>query len=215
MAFDKMGPWLFALPVCQQSRHEISRVMYSTPGAVWIHMAKILGIGLLAIMVGCGSGGADQKECIPGDASRADVICSQDGQWVPRPSSVEVLQAPDPTVCPDLAPGSYLLKHTLTSPSSAVDCPAELDEPIVINSDGSITTWDDSLTEKAADSCTNYTTIDGCSRTVHRTCTISGCSTDSLITLDTKTWTGSQSVLLTCPGEGSATCGYDARVVSQ
>jgi hypothetical protein len=171
-------------------------------------MSKRGSIGLLAMIVACGGGDDSGGDCVPGDSSRLGYSCSQNGEWVESRSTVRVLRAPDPAICPDLAPGSYVLKRTLAS--GGIDCPQFPDEVVVKNSDGSVTGLTNPLIDKVADSCSEVTTVDGCALTVDRSCTINDCSAKLLLSIDIRTWAGAQSMLIVCPDGSSLSCTHDA-----
>lgn len=175
----------------------------------WVVMGKLGGIGLLVtVAAACGGGDDSSGECIPGDASRVGYVCSEDGKWEPRVSGITVLTARDQSICPDLPPGSYVLKKSV--PSGGINCPLLAAEVLAINSDGSVIAEENPLVKKAADSCTDKTTIDGCTSTVNRTCTVSGCSAKVLLTIDADTWTGAESLTVVCPDGSNLSCSYDA-----
>lgn len=81
-------------------------------------MARLTLLALTcAALAACG-GEDDEPECVPGDASRADVICSPDGKWVTR-------RGPAPGC--ELPPGNYALEYTAISDTCGIgNVPTEL-----------------------------------------------------------------------------------------
>jgi hypothetical protein len=189
------------------ARHEKSEQV-SGDAAVWTGMVKLSSFILTMIAIACAGGDDSGGECVPGDASRIGYYCSDDGEWELQQSGVTILTARDQSICPDLAPGSYVLKRTLKS--GGADCPEFADEVVVVNSDGSVSGIANPLVMKAMDSCFDQTTIDGCTTTLRRTCTISDCSLQLLLTMDAQTWSGAQSVIGHCPDGSSLSCTHDA-----
>jgi len=111
--------------------------------------------------------------------------------------------------CPELPQGAYVLRKALASGTS--DCPELADEVFVRRSDGGFTTQNQTAT--ADSSCTDTATVDGCDRTLERSCffTADQCSAEVVIFLD-ETWSGVMSLQVSC-GDGSAvTCSYDTWV---
>jgi hypothetical protein len=161
-------------------------------------------IALVLVALGLACGGSEESECVPGDASRADVICSDGGQWVPRREQINTVQAPNRALCPELPAGTYVLRKTLAS--GTIDCPVIADEIIVVRSDGQRTTQANPAAET---SCSDVVTVDGCTTTIERSCALEGCSGEYLIVLNGATRTGVGSFIATCPSFGALSCSYD------
>jgi hypothetical protein len=164
-------------------------------------MKKLIALVLVAIGLACG--GSEESECVPGDASRIDVICSADGEWVSR-QQVETAQNPNFSLCPGLPPGTYVLRKAFASGSP--DCLPIADEIIVIRSDGQTVTQENPIAER---SCSDVVTTDGCKTTVERSCVLEQCVGEYLIVLDGETRTGVTSLTGYCPGLLVLSCTYD------
>jgi hypothetical protein len=142
--------------------------------------------GLVRLMVlVCGSllaascSGKDTQTCVPGAQERggetADAIlvrnCNPDGEWGNFYSlSKDDTSDPQPTASDPqaetqscLQPGSYLLHKTLVDGTSI--CPEFPAELVVITSDGG------AVGAAPPAGCADDLTIDGCHRTLERTCT--------------------------------------------
>jgi hypothetical protein len=103
-----------------------------------------------------------------------------------------------------------VLKRTLAS--GDIDCPVSVaDEIAIIRSDGDVTTQTNALSES---SCSDMATIDGCLATLERRCSGDGCTVDALSVLDGETWTGIQSISVSC-SDSFVACSYDMRLESR
>lgn len=158
---------------------------------------SIRNVALVAAIAFAACGGDDGTECIPGDASRPDVICSEQGRWVPRQGE-----------CPlTLPPGAYRLRKEWASGDLA--CPVLDDELFVIESDGTV----GADSAGSDDGCSDDAMVDGCRTIIERSCLGNGCSAAMLIVLDRGTGTGVMSAVGSCPSFEQS-CTYDLRLES-
>ena len=163
-------------------------------------MRHVMVCMAIAGVTACGGAG-DDKECVPGLAE-TDRVCSAQGQWVQQ-QQVQTVQPRDQRLCPELPPGTYVLRKTLAS--GGLGCPVLADELLVIRSDGEAIAQENPI----ASSCSDSVTVDGCDTTLERSCTIEGCSAQYLFVIDGRNWTGVASLVAACPDGSGASCSYD------
>lgn len=81
-------------------------------------MTRFALLVLTCPLFGACGGDDDEPECVPGDASRADLICSPDGRWVSRSGPAPGCELPQ---------GNYAIEYTAVSDTCEIgNLPTEL-----------------------------------------------------------------------------------------
>lgn len=122
----------------------------------------LLAIGLLSL--GACGGDDDDRECVPGDASRPGLACSSGGHWVASTNTTASTQAGS---C-HLTPGDYMIEYTVVSDTCGIGVlPTEL-VTIQPGQVGLPTETDPAQVPEGCDDGPHQ--ISGCTATWNRTC---------------------------------------------
>jgi hypothetical protein len=165
----------------------------------------------VALAIGaCGDGDSGQ-ECVPGDASRLDVVCSSSGKWVKRQASLPgqsaMLQpasvaAPSPALCPSLPLGNYALREVLANGTS--QCSQSGTREFAVGTDGRT-----SGLQTMFEPCVRTQTNNACALAGQENCDVPGCVLNSSYSIDGGTWTGTESTSILCSNDSAVWCTYD------